>query len=241
MIWYNEFIPRLQCEIGYRMVEAQLEFHDCSRAGTSAVCTIISRLSDNQLSVFGFLLRPKSHSLKPRWLSLTIIIHRMTHFFSSLPHIEDCPKRIRAYINGVRIIDTKKAKLVYVNIISSSPPWLGLYVITGKKKKLCSWLHPYYPTYYFSQFKLDSPYISAPKEVDGDKKVYTITVGQSGPKSLTLHTTGKLAGLATVKFSEMDAWFEEDEEIFLHPKDPYKVCLCISRVRIKIFNHWLIP
>ena len=43
------------------------------------------------------------------------------------------------------------------------------------------------------------------------------------PKTITSYTTGKLAGLAPVKFSDMDAWFEEDEEIFFHPKDPYKV------------------
>ena len=24
-------------------------------------------------------------------------------------------------------------------------------------------------------------------------------------------------------------WFEEDEEIFVHPKDPYKVCYCFRR------------
>jgi hypothetical protein len=96
---------------------------------------------------------------------------------------------------------------------SESPPY--------NKLLLCSWLHPYYPIYYFSE--LDSPYISDPKDVDGDKKVYTINAGQSEPKTLTLYTSGKLAGLATVKFSEMDAWFEEDEEIFIHPKDPYKV------------------
>jgi len=123
-------------------------------------------------------------------------MHKMT-FFPSLPHIEDYSKRVRAYINGVCIIDTKKAKLV--------------------------WLHRYYPKYYFSDFNFDSPYISgAPKEVDGDKKVYTINVGQSGPRTLTLYTAGKLAGLATVEFSAMDAWFEEDEEIFIHAKDPYK-------------------
>jgi len=116
--------------------------------------------------------------------------------FSSFPHVEDCTKRIRAYINGVCLVDTIKAKFV--------------------------WLHPYYPTYYFSDFNFDSPYISAPTEVGGGKKEYTIKVGQSEPKTLTLYTTGELAGLATVKFSDMDMWFEEDEEIFVHPKDPYK-------------------
>ena len=97
----------------------------------------------------------------------------------------------------------------------------------------CSWLHPYYPTYYFSDFKFDSPYISGPKEADEDKKVYTINVGKSGePQTLILYTTGKLAGLATVEFSTMDSWFEEDEEIFIHPKDPYKVNIFLM-IRIK--------
>ena len=27
-----------------------------------------------------------------------------------------------------------------------------------------------------------------------------------------------------IGFDKVDSWFEEDEEIFVHPKDPYKVC-----------------
>ena len=86
-----------------------------------------------------------------------------------------------------------------------------------------SWVHSYYPNYYFPSF--DSPYITSPKEVDGDKLVYTINVPshQSKPAALTRYTKGKLADLSTIEFSAMDAWFEEDEEIFIHPKDPYKV------------------
>lgn len=30
-------------------------------------------------------------------------------------------------------------------------------------------------------------------------------------------------GLVKVIFGKADAWFEEDEEIFVHAKDPYKV------------------
>lgn len=37
------------------------------------------------------------------------------------------------------------------------------------------------------------------------------------------HTGGDLAGLVSIKFDAVDAWFEEDEQIFVHPKDPYKV------------------
>lgn len=35
--------------------------------------------------------------------------------------------------------------------------------------------------------------------------------------------SGDLNGLLKLHFAAADAWFEEDEEIFVHPKDPYKV------------------
>lgn len=54
---------------------------------------------------------------------------------------------------------------------------------------------------------------------------YTMFLGGNTTQGVaTLHKTGPLSGLATLKFDAMDAWFEEDEEIFIHPKDPYKVC-----------------
>ena len=34
---------------------------------------------------------------------------------------------------------------------------------------------------------------------------------------------GDLKGWLKIAFDKVDAWFEEDEEIFVHPKDPYKV------------------
>lgn len=37
----------------------------------------------------------------------------------SLPHVEDCQKRIRVYFTGVCLIDTTKAKLVYVHAYST--------------------------------------------------------------------------------------------------------------------------
>jgi hypothetical protein len=37
--------------------------------------------------------------------------------------------------------------------------------------------------------------------------------------------TKDLAGLLKIEFSAADAWLEEDERIYVHPKDPYKVSL----------------
>ena len=39
----------------------------------------------------------------------------------------------------------------------------------------------------------------------------------------TVYHDDELDGLIQLEFSEMDAWFEEDEQIYVHPKDPYKV------------------
>lgn len=33
---------------------------------------------------------------------------------------------------------------------------------------------------------------------------------------------GALAGLVRLEFAAMDAWFEEEVEVFVHPKDPFK-------------------
>jgi uncharacterized protein (DUF427 family) len=36
-----------------------------------------------------------------------------------------------------------------------------------------------------------------------------------------VHTDGPLAGYARFEWGSLDAWFEEDEEIFVHPRNPY--------------------
>lgn len=48
---------------------------------------------------------------------------------------------------------------------------------------------------------------------------------------MTKYLQGELEGLVNIEFGAADAWFEEDEQIFVHPKDPYKVrtqCLQFS-------------
>ena len=40
--------------------------------------------------------------------------------------------------------------------------------------------------------------------------------------SVVIFQSGPLAGFVRFDFKSMDAWFEEDEQIYVHPKDPYK-------------------
>ncbi|KAJ3739317.1 DUF427-domain-containing protein [Lentinula detonsa] len=116
-------------------------------------------------------------------------------------HIEDCPKRVRGFFGGVFIVDTRKAKLV--------------------------WEHKWYPQYYFPNSVLPSKFLD-----DGSKQVlpdgptrYDILVGdERAPGAVLVYgsSNGDLAGLFKIVYSSMAKWFEEDEQVFVHPKDPYK-------------------
>ncbi|THV07289.1 DUF427-domain-containing protein [Dendrothele bispora CBS 962.96] len=119
------------------------------------------------------------------------------------PHVEDSPRRIRVLFGGRIIVDTRKAKLV--------------------------WEHPYYPHYYFLSSEVPSKFL------DDDSKqatpegaiTYDVTSGDSrASKAATVfpesYSDKALVGLTKITFSAMHAWFEEDEQIFVHPKDPYK-------------------
>ncbi|KAH8117869.1 DUF427-domain-containing protein [Phellopilus nigrolimitatus] len=118
------------------------------------------------------------------------------------PHVETSLKRVRVLFGGQWIVDTKAAKLV--------------------------WEHPYYPSYYFGSSDVPHKYLrpsDASSEDSEAKSVYDIVVGDKVAKKAVFKLSqcaGELSGLVKIIFGAMDAWFEEEEEIFVHPKDPYK-------------------
>lgn len=72
-------------------------------------------------------------------------------------------------------------------------------------------------------------------------KIYDLAVGDRVAKEAVTEYTGEgkfkeLAGLFKLGFADADAWFEEDERIYIHPKDPYKVCRLPSIPRISQFS-----
>ncbi|KAJ3770586.1 DUF427-domain-containing protein [Lentinula raphanica] len=116
-------------------------------------------------------------------------------------HIENCLKRVRGFFGGVFIVDTRKAKLV--------------------------WEHQWYPQYYFLDSELPSKYLdSGSKQTlpDGSTR-YDIVVGDKRePEAVIVFgdSNGNRAGLFKIVYKSMEKWFEEDEQVFVHPKDPYK-------------------
>jgi len=119
-------------------------------------------------------------------------------------HIEDGPKRVRTYFGGKLIADTKHLKLV--------------------------WEVPYYPAYYFPREDVRMELLTANGHTQhspsrGDAHKFTVKGGNREAEDAAWHYPESpvegLRDLIRFDWDTMDGWFEEDEEVFVHPHDPY--------------------
>jgi len=130
------------------------------------------------------------------------------------PHIEASVKRVRVRFGGQGIADTCKAKLV--------------------------WEKPQYPWYFFQKSDVQDKFLrEVPSEdSNADTKLFDVVVSDKvASRAAILHTGGPLSGLIKISFGAMDSWFEEEEQIFIHPKDPYKrvdVLQSARHVRVEV-------
>ena len=118
--------------------------------------------------------------------------------------VETGGKRIRAFLGGVAVADTSSPLLV--------------------------WEKPYYPAYYFpvadvrtELLEPDYGVVHSPSR--GDARTFTVRAGGlEVPHAALRYDDSPLEELRdTIRFEwdAMEAWFEEDEEVFTHPRDPY--------------------
>jgi len=118
-------------------------------------------------------------------------------------HVAPVPRRIRAFLGGELVLDSSRA----------------LYV----------WEWPYYPQYYIPvadvRRDLLVPEGRTQQSRRGTFEAHTLQAGQvQRPGAARLLTDSPVPGLAgTVRFdwAALDAWFEEDEQVFVHPRNPY--------------------
>jgi uncharacterized protein (DUF427 family) len=117
--------------------------------------------------------------------------------------VENGRKRVRVVLGGEVVADTLSPKLV--------------------------WEHRWYPAYYFPEtdvrMELLSP-ASAPKPAPGPGEATCLDVkgGHRVAEAAAWHHSGagqELSGLVRLDWEAMDHWFEEDEEVYVHPRDPY--------------------
>ncbi|MGP3960380.1 DUF427 domain-containing protein [Nonomuraea sp. 3N208] len=118
--------------------------------------------------------------------------------------VERTAKRVRTYLGGRVVADTTSALLV--------------------------WEVPYYPTYYFPLADVDEAALKATGTTKhspsrGDAVVYTVTSGTSEAAEAALaypdSPLEEIRGHVRFEWAAMDAWFEEDEQVYFHPRDPY--------------------
>jgi uncharacterized protein (DUF427 family) len=121
-------------------------------------------------------------------------------------YLEPSPKRIRVEVGGEIVADSIHAMMLHES---------------GQQ-----------PIYYFPPDDVRADVIEptdrhthCPKK--GDASYYTIRVGEHVVESGAWYYPEPIEGAPPIKdliafyFNRMDRWFEEDEEIVVHPRDPY--------------------
>jgi uncharacterized protein (DUF427 family) len=118
--------------------------------------------------------------------------------------VETTAKRVRALLGGVVVADSTEPLLV--------------------------WERPYYPTYYLPESDVRTDLLVDTGEVHrspsrGEARVYSLKVGEREAGAAARWYQGSqlpaLDGTIRLDWASMDAWFEEDEEVFVHPRDPH--------------------
>ena len=133
--------------------------------------------------------------------------------------IEDGAKRVRAYVGGELVADTTAPRMV--------------------------WERPWYPRYYFPADDVNTELLAPTGEVHhspsrGDAEVFTIKAGgrdaADGARWYREAKVEDLEGYLTFEWDAIDAWFEEDEQIYVHPRDPYtRIDILPSSRRVEVF------
>ena len=118
--------------------------------------------------------------------------------------VEHGAKRIRAYLGGTLVADTTHPLLV--------------------------WEKPAYPAYYFPAADVRTELLTpdggvAHSPSRGDGRTFTVKAGGREAAGAAMRYEQspfeELRDAIRLQWDSMDAWYEEDEQVFTHPRDPY--------------------
>ena len=116
--------------------------------------------------------------------------------------VEPAPRRIRGYVGGHQVFDTVRARYV--------------------------WDWPFYPQYAVHPADVGARLVPDDRTEslpNGTAHGHTLEVGEKSHSGAALvyadGATGDLAGWVRFAWSSLDTWFEEDEPIYVHPRNPY--------------------
>jgi uncharacterized protein (DUF427 family) len=115
-------------------------------------------------------------------------------------HVEPVPRRVRALLGTETVLDTTAARYV--------------------------WEWPFYPQFYVPLADV-APGVLVDEGVDKRRKIgpvrqYGLVVdGEKRSAAAWAPTSGELEGTVHLEWAALDAWLEEDEQVFVHPRNPY--------------------
>ncbi|MFD2080288.1 Uncharacterized conserved protein, DUF427 family [Actinopolymorpha cephalotaxi] len=145
---------------------------------------------------------------------------RDTHDRAASIRVETSPKRVRVMFGGHTVADSEHALLV--------------------------WEKPYYPTYFLParDVRTDAFRPTGGREHApglGEAEIHTVVVGEREATGAALwyrdSPVAEVQDTIRLDWNAMDAWFEEDEEVYVHPRDPYKrvdVLASSRHVRVEV-------
>jgi uncharacterized protein (DUF427 family) len=118
-------------------------------------------------------------------------------------HVEPVARRIRAVLAGQTVLDTTRAMYV--------------------------WEWAYYPQYYIPIGDVRAEFLVPEGHTQhgprGDTELHGLRVGDThrphAVKVLRDSPIDGICGTARFEWAALDAWFEEDERVFVHPRNPY--------------------
>lgn len=119
---------------------------------------------------------------------------------------------------------------------------LGGRIVADTTSPLLVWEVPYYPTYYFPDSSVDADVLVETGETRnspsrGVATQYTVKVDGSEGVAYRFKDPKmpELAGHYAFVWGTMDHWFEEEEEVFVHARDPYtRVDILPSSRRVRV-------
>ena len=135
-------------------------------------------------------------------------------------YFEDSPRRVRVVLGGETVADSRRVKLMHET--------------------------RHLPVYYFPEEDVRMDLLEATDHTTtcpfkGEASYWSVRAGETVAENAVwsypdpIESAPPIAGYLAFYWRKMDHWYEEDEEVFVHPRDPYhRVDVLESSRQVKV-------
>ena len=133
--------------------------------------------------------------------------------------------------NGTPKISTSQSPARPLVRVEPSQRWVRVefngQIVADSKRPILVWSQGHMITYYFPLEDVDQDLLTPGRQGNDGKQYYDVSVGDKVAAAAAWNypnpeaEQAALDGYLTFNWKKMDHWYEEEEEIFVHPRDPY--------------------